>query len=547
MTTSRSLSRFVAAYLLLFSAACQKPMVDLLLVNANIYTVDSSFSTAQAMAISNGKIVETGSSGALQLKYKAAKTIDARGKHVYPGFIDAHCHFVRYAAGLAECNLTGTTSWSDAVETLEQFAKQQSADTGWLIGRGWDQNDWDNKAFPTNTLLNQRFPNRPVLLTRVDGHAAIANQAALALAAIKPFQQLTGGKVLTQNGALTGLLVDNATALVQKWISLPDSAATNRLLVQAQANCFAAGLTGLHDCGLDAQELPQLQALYARQALSIRLNVMLSDKPENYAWAWANGKIESPTLRVASFKLYADGALGSRGACLLQPYTDDVNNRGFLLKPTAYFDSILPIIAQKGWQACTHAIGDSANRWILKTYGRVLAGQPNHRWRIEHAQVVSPDDFEWFGRGGVVPSVQPTHATSDMYWAEQRLGTQRLAGAYAFQQLLRQLGWLPLGTDFPVEDISPLKTFYAATARKDAVGRPTGGYLPQNALNRLQALRGITIWAAKAACEEGVKGSLEAGKFADFVVLDTDLMTAPEENLLKAKVLETWVGGKRVF
>ena len=541
-------SLFLVAVPALFLSSCSRSTADLLVTHATIYTVDSTFSTAEAMAIKDGKVLETGTTAALTAKYTATQTLDAQGKSIYPGFIDAHCHFVGYANGLTTCDLTGTDSWAAILQRLDDFTKNQPAgDTSWVIGRGWDQNDWAVKQFPVNDLLNQRFPNRPVLLTRVDGHAAIANKKALDMAGVKAGQTLPGGAIVVQNGRLTGLLVDNATDLIEKII--PDPTATQLLagLQKAEANCFAVGLTSLQDCGQSFGMVEQLQRFYAQQALQMRLFVMLSDKASNYSWAFANGKIITPQLKVSSFKLYADGALGSRGACLLQHYSDAPGNSGFLLKDKAYFDSILPIIAIKGWQACTHAIGDSANRTILNIYNRVLTNVPGMRWRIEHAQVIDSEDFDLFGSGGVVPSVQPTHATSDMYWAADRLGPKRVAGAYAYKQLLQQLGWLPLGTDFPVEDISPFKTFYAATARKDAKGFPEGGFQAENALTREQALRGMTIWAAKAAFEEQEKGSLERGKLADFILLDTDLMQAPEANLLQTKVLQTWLGGKKVY
>ena len=532
-------------FLLFLLAACSRPKADLLIVNGTIYTVDSAFSKTEALVIKDGKILETGTSKALQEKYEAAETIDAAGKFIYPGLIDAHCHFLGYGKSLNECNLVSTSSWEDILHRVSDFRKGMDT-TQWLIGRGWDQNDWEDKHFPTNALLNARYPNQPVLLTRIDGHAAIANQKALDLAGIKPGQSIAGGDILVKNGILTGLLVDNAVDLLDNVIPATTDAQRTDFLTDAAAQCFAVGLTGVHDCGLDAGDVELVKQLHASGKLQMRMYIMLSDKEKNYAYAFANGKIKTDKLTVCGFKLYADGALGSRGACLLHPYSDQANWSGFLLKPIAYFDSILPVIAAKGWQACTHAIGDSANRTILKLYNKTLAGNANARWRIEHAQVINEKDFNMFG-SGIVPSVQPTHATSDMYWAGDRLGSDRVKGAYAYKQLLDQNGWLPLGTDFPVEDISPFKTFYAAVVRKDAKGWPDSGYQKLNALSREQALRGMTIWAAKAAFEEGEKGSLEAGKYADLIILDKDLMQAPEKELLQIKVLQTFIGGKKVF
>jgi len=279
----------------------------------------------------------------------------------------------------------------------------------------------------------------------------------------------------------------------------------------------------------------------------MRLFAMLSDAKENYDFAFKNGKIKTDRLNVSSFKVYADGALGSRGACLLQPYSDKPGWYGFLLSPKEHFDSVAKIIYDKGWQMCTHAIGDSGNRMILETYAKYLRQKNDRRWRIEHAQVVNQNDFDLFGKYSVVPSVQPTHGTSDMYWAADRLGPERVKGAYAYKQLLDQIGWIPLGTDFPVEDISPFKTFLAAVVRKDAKGYPPNGFQMENALSREQALRGMTIWAAKSNFEEKEKGSLEVGKFADFVILDQDLMKVGENEILRVKVLSTFVGGEKVF
>ena len=532
--------------LLLILISCgSKQKVDLLVFNATIYTVDSGFSKAEAMIINEGKILATGTKEDLEKEYLAEMIEDAKGKFVYPGFIDAHCHFLAYGKGLQQCDLTGTTSWHEILERLKAFAVQHP--NGWLIGRGWDQNDWAVKNFPTNDSLNILFAGRPVILTRVDGHAAVANQNALDLAGITPGQTLTGGDIVVTNGKLTGLLIDNATDLVDLKIPATTNDDLTTYLQDAEKNCFATGLTSVQDCGLDAKHVELAEQLYKAGKLNMRMYIMLSDKKENYEYLFAKGKIQTDQLTVNGFKLYADGALGSRGACLLHPYADRPGHFGFLLKSQSYYDSIIPIIAAKGFQACTHAIGDSANRAILNIYTKALQGRPGLRWRIEHAQVINQNDFNLFGASHIIPSVQPTHGTSDMYWAGDRLGAERLKGAYAFKQLLQQNGWIPLGTDFPVEDISPFKTFLAAVVRKDAKGFPDSGFQTENALSREEAIRGMTIWAAKAAFEEHLKGSLEKGKLADFIILDKDLMRCDEKDILTVKVLKTFVGGKKMY
>ena len=522
-----------------------KKSVDSLIYNAHIYTVDSTFSEAEAMAISDGKIIALGKSVDLQKEYSAKEEIDAKGKAIYPGFIDGHAHFLAYGLGLNTVDLVGTKSWGEIVAKVKAFASQNTED--WILGRGWDQNDWNNKNFPSNAELTRLFPNQPVLLNRVDGHAAIANQKALDLAGIKPGQTLVGGEIGTENGKLTGLLVDNAVDLVSSKIPKPTTEQVNKALLAAQKNCFAAGLTTVVDCGLDHQAVNTIDALQKSAQLKMRLFVMLSDSPENFDFLVKNGAIKTDRLNVRAFKVYADGALGSRGACLLNPYADQAGHYGFLLSPKAHYLELAQKIADKGFQMCTHAIGDSANREILNVYTKVLKGKNDLRWRIEHAQVLNPADFAKFGANSVVPSVQPTHATSDMYWAGERLGTDRIKGAYAYQQLLQQNGWLILGTDFPVEDISPMRTFYAAVVRKDAKGWPSKGFQTENALSRADALRGMTIWAAKGNFEEKEKGSMEVGKFADFIILDRDILKVAENQLLGTKVLNTYVNGEKVY
>jgi hypothetical protein len=519
--------------------------VDLIVYNAKIYTVDSSFSTAEAIAVKDGKIVAVGSSKELTDHYTAKEKTDAQGKFIYPGFIDAHAHFYRYGLGLQTADLVETTSWEDILTRLQAFAKDHS--DGWLIGRGWDQNDWPVKEFPTKEKLDQFFPDRPVLLIRIDGHAAIANQKALDIGDVKAGQTVTGGTVEVKNGQLTGILVDNAVDLVSSKIpeATPDQIA--RSLQQGQENCFAVGLTTVDDCGIDYTEALFMDSLQKKNILKMRVYAMLSDAKRNYDYLFKKGKIKTDHLNVRSFKVYADGALGSRGACLLQPYSDRKDWYGFLLSSQQHFDSVANIISQNNFQMCTHAIGDSGNRVILNIYAKYLKGKNDKRWRIEHAQVVNEKDFNLFGQYSVIPSVQPTHATSDMYWAEDRLGHERVKGAYAYKQLMQENGWIPLGTDFPVEDISPFKTFYAAVFRIDAKEYPKGGYQMENALSREQALRGMTIWAARSNFEEGEKGSLEKGKLADFIILDKDLVTIPAKEVLNTSVLATYIGGEKVY
>lgn len=539
----------LVSVLIILLAACKgKTAADTLFVNGTVYTVDSAFSKTEAVAVKEGKIIATGTTAELQQKFDAKETVDLQGKFMYPGFIDAHAHFYRYGLGLQTADLTGTTSWNDILQRLSEFSKGLAPAKGdWIIGRGWDQNDWAVKEFPTNEQLNKLFPDNPVILTRVDGHAAVVNDLALQQAGITAQTKLTGGDVFLVNGKPTGVLIDNAIDLVSTKIPAANEKQIKDALMAAQKNCFAAGLTTIVDCGIDYDDVLQIEKANASGDLKMRLYVMLSDAKKNYEAIFKRGKIKTDRLNVRSFKVYGDGALGSRGACLLEPYTDKAHHYGFLLSNPEHFDSVAAVLYNNQFQMCTHAIGDSGNRTILHIYGKYLKETNDLRWRIEHAQVVNENDFALFGKYSIVPSVQPTHATSDMYWAEERLGPKRVKGAYAFNDLLKQNGWIPLGTDFPVEDIDPLKTFYAAVFRKDAKGWPEQGYQTENALTREATLRGMTIWAARSNFEENEKGSIEKGKFADFVVLDTDLMTASFEQVLKTTVLKTICGGETVF
>lgn len=521
----------------------QKKVADLLVYNAKIYTVDEQFSVKEAMVVTDGKIIATGPSAQLKNEFVAKATLDANDKFIYPGFIDAHAHFLRYGLDLQIVDLTATKSWEEVLDRLKTYANTHKE--GWLLGRGWDQNDWSTKQFPNSQKLDELFPDRPVLLTRVDGHAAIANGKAMK--GIKPGVTLTGGEVETRDGKLTGIFIDNAIGLVSSRVPDETRQQKRAALLNAQAKCFAVGLTTIDDCGLQYEDVEMIEALQKSNQLKMRLYVMLSDRGNNYDAIFKRGMIKTDRLNVRSFKVYVDGALGSRGACLIEPYHDKPESHGFLLSKIAHFDEVAATIYKHGFQMCTHAIGDSGNRVMLNTYAKYLKGKNDLRWRIEHAQVVNAKDFSLFGDNSIVPSVQPTHATSDMYWAGDRLGKERVKGAYAYKQLLEQNGWIPLGTDFPVEDISPFKTFYAAAIRKDANGWPEAGYQMENALTRQETIRGMTIWAAKANFEEQEKGSLEKGKFADFIILDGDLMQMDAGKILQTQVLKTFVNGEMVY
>ena len=533
--------------LLLFVVACKQKEynADLLVKNAVVYTVDSAFTTSNAFVVSGGKILAVGDAAALEDKYHAREVVDAQGKSVYPGFIDAHAHFYEYGMGLQQVDLKGLKTWAQVIDTVKAYADRNPE--GWIIGNGWDQNLWAGRKFPDKAKLDSIFPVRPVILNRVDGHAVIANQAALTIAGIKSGQPVAGGEIETINGKLTGILVDNAVGIVTRKIPDPTDTLVRNALLSAQTNCFAVGLTTVDDCGLPYTMVNTIAEMQHKGSLKMRMYVMLADRQENYDYLFKRGVFKTPGLNVRAFKVYADGALGSRGACLLKPYDDQKGSSGFLLSNPSHFEEVAKKIADKGFQMCTHAIGDSANRVMLKIYAGVLKGKNDRRWRIEHAQVVAPEDVALFGKYNIIPSMQPTHATSDMYWAGQRLGNKRLKSAYALKELLDQNGWLPLGTDFPVENINPIYTFYAAVVRKDLKGFPANGFQMENALSRTEALKGMTIWAAKANFEEKEKGSIEVGKYADFVITDQDLMKVEPNTLPKVNVLKTYINGEKVY
>ncbi|MBU2651202.1 MAG: amidohydrolase [Bacteroidetes bacterium] len=535
-----------ALLILMTTCKLKNSKVDIIVHNARIYAVDSSWTMASAMAIKSGKIEALGSDEDILGAFDATEVIDLGGAIVYPGFIDAHCHFLSYGLGLIQrADLRGTGSFEEVLERVSLH--HQNNPRLWVEGRGWDQNDWEIKDFPDKGRLDELFPDVPVILTRIDGHAALVNSEALRRAGISASTRVTGGEVLLKDGEPTGILIDNAINLVTAVIPDPDTKTKTEALLSAAEHAHAAGLTGLYDAGTYLANIRLIDSLQQSGKLKMRVQAMLTPYDPDFEAAFAAGKISKERLKVNSVKLYSDGALGSRGAALLEPYSDDPGNTGLILHPEEYYHDICKRAYDEGFQVNTHAIGDRGNRFILEIYSKYLEGKNDRRWRVEHAQVVHPDDFGMFGKYSIIPSIQATHATSDMYWAGERLGSERLKHSYAYQELLKQNGWLPNGTDFPIERIEPLLTFYASVARKDLDGWPEGGFQMENALSREQALKSITIWAAKAGFAEPETGSLEPGKQADFVVLDQDLMEVPEKELPEIRILYTFIAGEKVF
>lgn len=531
---------------LLFVRCTTNTQVDLIVYNAKVYSVDSTFSVAEAFAVNGGMFIEIGSSEDILKRYRAKETIDAQQRAVFPGFYDAHAHSFLYAEFLQQVDLIGSRSLSEVIDRVKLF-RQQSPDKKWIVGAGWDQNMWEEKTFPTKDSLDKYFPDIPVYLSRIDYHTAVVNSKALEIAQIDSAYHVEGGLIMTDSlGSPNGILVDNAKEIVSRFI--PEALGNDLIhsLQQVQDSLFSVGLTSIVDAGLDRNQLDILQKYYAADSLKIRNYAMIMAEPHNIDRYIRDGVFKSDRLTIAAVKLMADGALGSRGACLLQPYSD-TTMRGFLLHPVDEFDQSLRRLANSPFQVAIHAIGDSANRVILDLYGKHLGENNDKRWRIEHAQIVDSADFEKFARYRVLPSIQPTHATSDMYWAETRLGPERVKNAYAYRRLLDQYGKVALGSDFPVEHFNPIYGFHAAIARVDKNGFPEGGFQPNDALTREEALRGMTIWAAYACFQDKSRGSIQKGKDADFVLLDRDIMTVPLEEIRATQVLRTVVGGETVF
>ena len=527
---------------LINNLGCTKKDADLVVINAKIYTADDNNSIAKSIAINKGKILEVSDKN-LNDKYNTNEILDAKDKAILPGLIDSHCHFYNLGLDQQVVDLRGTNSFDEIIDRLKIYDLKNDSDV--ILGRGWDQNDWETKKFPINTLLNENFSNKLVVLERIDGHAYIVNDNALNLAGIDENTLVKGGLVLLKDNKPTGVLIDAPMSMVDQ--VLPEKTIDEKVkaLKKAEEISFSYGLTTVDDAGLNSGIINIIDSLHKINELKIKIYAMVSVSKKNIQEFKKSGKIKTPRLNVRSFKVYGDGALGSRGAALKKPYCDDPHNYGFLrtdLKDLKYYANE---IAAMGFQMNTHAIGDSTVSVLLKEYQKVLNDIKDPRWRIEHSQVVDLDEFDLYN-DKILPSVQPTHATSDMYWAYDRLG-KRIEGAYAFKDLLSSSKRIALGTDFPVEKVNPFHTFYSSIERKDLNGYPENGFQVENALTREETLKGMTIWGAYFNFEEKEKGSIEKGKYADFVLIDQNIMEINPDKIPHTKVLKTFVNGELVY
>jgi len=523
--------------------SCSSYDADLIIHNASIYTVNNSFDTATAVVVKDGKFIAVGGQDLLN-QYNARSLVDLNGFPVYPGFIDAHCHFYNFGLLQDQLDLSGTKSFEEVVDKVAQYVETHPGIP--VLGQGWDQNTWEVKVYPTKDILDQRFPNQLIALKRVDGHALLVNQATLDLAGVDSTTTVDGGVYVRSEGQLTGVLIDNAMDLVYAALPKPTKKQQTAALLAAQDIAFQNGLTTVDDAGLDKEQLELIECLHQEGVLDIRVYGMISNTPENLAHYLEQGPTQTERLNIRSVKVYADGALGSRGAALKKEYSDAPGNHGSFVTPVDQIEALADVLVKKGFQMNTHAIGDAANYEVLSAYKKALTIDTDPRWRIEHAQIVSLEDREFFG-SKIIPSIQPTHATSDMFWADERLGEERMQGAYAYKSLLDWSGKVALGTDFPVENVSPLKTFYAAVARTTEEQLPEGGFQMGDALSRTEALKGMTLWAAYANFEEEIKGSIELGKYADMVILKQDIMNLDIHKVPQVEVIATIVNGDMVY
>ncbi|MDB9787390.1 amidohydrolase [Flavobacteriaceae bacterium] len=540
MKNSIKLNKQILIFIVLFTSlqSCKKS-VDFIAFNGNIYTVNSDFNTASAFAVKDGKFVDIGNEEILS-KYNTNQKIDLDGSTVLPGLIDAHCHFYGLGLNQSVIDLTGTISFDEIMDKIS------NKNNNIIRGRGWDQNDWKIKEFPNKEKLDLIYPNTPVILERIDGHAYLVNQKALDIAGIDINTESTNGTLLSKKGKLTGVLIDGPMSLIDN--SFGEISLDNKIkaLVSAQEICFKNGLTTVDDAGLSKDIIMLIDSLQKKELLKMRVYAMISNSENDVNYFIENGPIKTNSLNVRSVKVYGDGALGSRGATLKEPYSDDNHNYGKLVTSYKDIKDLADKLAKANFQMNTHAIGDSTINILIDTYSKVLETKTDPRWRIEHSQIIDINDIKGYNNK-ILPSVQPTHATSDMYWAEERVGSKRIKGAYAYKALLEKSKVIGLGTDFPVEKVNPFHTFYASVSRKDLNDYPEKGFEFENALSREETLKGMTIWAAYLNFEEKEKGSIEKGKFADFIIIDRDIMKVEINKTPETKVLKTYLSGELVY
>ena len=533
---------FLCGCIMAMTGCSTKEQVDLLVYHARIYTVDEQFSEAEAFAVKGGRFVAVGSTTRICAQYSSEREIDMQGAPVYPGFHDAHCHFISLGKSLSFANLTGANSYD---ELLERVAAHYAAcPSDWIVGVGWDQNLWQNPVFPTNKELNRMYPQTPAILKRTDGHAIVANEEAIRRIGLKINDtDILPGEAEIQNGNFTGIFLENTADRLMSAIPEPSVEEQIEYIQRAAALCYRYGLTSVSDAGLSLPSVQLLDSLQQSGCLKLRIDAWMEPSEANFEHFKAPYRTER--LTVSCLKLYMDGALGSRGAWMLAPYNDKPATSGIRVITDGQFLDYCQKAYNAGWQVATHCIGDAAIQNTIKLYAHFLKGENDLRWRIEHAQIIAPEDFVNFKKYSIVPSVQPVHATSDMFWATSRVG-DRMRGAYAYRELKNQLGWLPFGTDFPVEEVNPIYTFFAAVCRKNLDFLPENGFQMENAVSRDDALRAMTIWAAKASFDEGQKGSIETGKWADFVILDRDIMTAEEQDIPQTRVISVYIAGEKM-
>ena len=495
--------------------------VDLVVFNARIYSLDESNTVHQAMAIRDGKIIEMGPDRQILNKYQYDRSIDAEGKEIYPGFIDAHGHLMSYAELLLGVNLIGCTSYEEILERISSY--QESSNRKVIMGSGWDQSLWAGEGeLPNNSLLSKRFPNIPICLYRIDGHSALVNDAFIRL--LGEFDpKIKGGEVPFLNGRPSGMFIDGALSILEPHLPEFSSEEMKTQLKEIQKELFQYGVTGVHEAGIDFDELNLLQDLVGSGELKLNIYAMLNPTKENRLFALDYGPYRYKNLSIRSFKAYVDGALGSRGALMKKDYSDKAGFKGLCLTSPEELAELADFCLETGYQLNSHGIGDSAIAIILDMCSTVYPRRPDHRFRVEHAQIVDLNDINKFADYAVLPSVQPTHATTDQRWAVSKLGIDRMEGAYAYKTLKEQLGMIALGTDFPVEYVNPFYTIHSAVNRKNSKGIPKNGFLPSESLTIDETLKGMTFWAAFAAFQEGSLGTLESGKQATFVVLNSPL------------------------